>query len=444
MQEKVSYSIENPKIDPARKKLPDGSPDDNDRADIGPTKIAFQEWEDANITPPNLEEMRKYRLDRIRAELKTRAIPAILLTNPMNIRYAIDAPSLQIWTMRNMARALFIPVEGKVILFDYQNTEFLTEHLHLVDEVRTMIGFYFFAAGKLYAEKANEFSQEIKQLLQKVDEKNLNLAIDRMEICGINALKKCGINIKHGQLVMEMARLVKDKNEIQAMHCGMKSCQIAINEMRKKMKPEISENDMWSILHAENIRRGGEWIETRTMASGPRTNPWFHECGHRIIKEGDIVAFDTDLVGPYGYCIDISRTWICGERKPTPEQRKLYRIAYDHIQENMEMLKPGVSFYDLTYKGHQLPQEYRKLQYVVKYHGVGLCDEYPAILYPEEISEGAYFDDAVLLEGMALTVEAYVGEVGGREGVKLEEQVLITKNGFQIFGDCPYEKEMLV
>ena len=42
--------------------------------------------------------------------------------------------------------------------------------------------------------------------------------------------------------------------------------------------------------HAENIKRGGEWIETRLLASGPRTNPWFQECGPRLVQNNEIVA----------------------------------------------------------------------------------------------------------------------------------------------------------
>ena len=72
----------------------------------------------------------------------------------------------------------------------------------------------------------------------------------------------------------------------------------------------MTENDVWAELHAGNIRRGGEWIETRILASGPRTNPWFQECGPRVMDAGDMLAFDTDLVSTYGYCCDISRSWI--------------------------------------------------------------------------------------------------------------------------------------
>jgi len=151
--------------------------------------------------------------------------------------------------------------------------------------------------------------------------------------------------------------------------------------MRQQMKPGVSEQRLWSYLHAENIARGGEWIETRLMASGPRCNPWFQECSSRIIENGDFVAFDTDLIGTYGICVDISRTWLCGDLPPTAEQQEIYSMAYEQIQRNMDWLKPGLTFKELSFDSFQYdPNEFRT--YSCLYHGVGLCDEYPCIYFP--------------------------------------------------------------
>ena len=73
------------------------------------------------------------------------------------------------------------------------------------------------------------------------------------------------------------------------------------------LEPGITENKLWSILHQTNIEMGGEWIETRLLTSGQRTNPWFQECSNRVIQKGDLVSFDTDLIGPNGYCSDTRR-----------------------------------------------------------------------------------------------------------------------------------------
>ncbi len=60
----------------------------------------------------------------------------------------------------------------------------------------------------------------------------------------------------------------------------------------------------------------------------------------------------------------------------------------------------------------------------------------------QKISEGHGYD-GVLEPGMALCVEAYVGAVGGKEGVKLEDQVIITEDGFENLTNYPFEKELL-
>ena len=208
------------------------------------------------------------------------------------------------------------------------------------------------------------------------------------------------------------------------------------------IRPGISELDLWSHLHAENIRRGGEWIETRIMSSGPRTNPWYQECSARVLREGELLALDTDLIGPYGMCADMSRTWFVGDGKPNDEQRRLFSIAHDHIMTNMEMLKPGVSFAELTKKSDRLPDEFRPQRYGILMHGVGLCDEFPGIYYPEDFNEGVV-EGFVLKPGMMLCVEAYIGEVGGHEGVKLEEQVIVTETGAELMSSYPFELDWL-
>jgi Xaa-Pro aminopeptidase len=254
-------------------------------------------------------------------------------------------------------------------------------------------------------------------------------------------LEQLGLELFNGEEVMELARVIKSDEEIAAMRCAIATCEVAMRVMQDKLEPGITEQRLWSYLHAENIARGGEWIETRLLTSGPRTNPWMQECSSRVIEEGDIVAFDTDLIGPYGYCSDISRTWLCGGVKPTDEQRALYRMAREQILFNQSLLKAGVSFGELVERGFTLPENCKPNRYSIMYHGIGLCDEYPAIYYPEDHAKGGY--DGVLEENMVVCVESYIGQVGGREGVKLEEQVLITREGCVALSSYPYEDVFL-
>ena len=71
-----------------------------------------------------------------------------------------------------------------------------------------------------------------------------------------------------------------------------------------------------------------------------------------------------------------------------------------------------------------------------------MCDEWPAILYRDQWDEkGGY--DGIIEPGMTLCVESYTGALGGAEGVKLEEQVLITEDGVQRLSSFPYEDALL-
>ncbi|KAG1650293.1 Dimethlysulfonioproprionate lyase DddP [Nymphon striatum] len=186
------------------------------------------------------------------------------------------------------------------------------------------------------------------------------------------ALDEAGFMIEEGEELMEKARSIKSPDEILAMKCAVHACEKAVEEMHEITKPGLSENEIWAHLHAGNIKRGGEWIETRLLTSGPRTNPWFQECGPRVLQNNEILSFDTDLVGNYGFCADISRSWWIGDHKPPQKMVDAYRHAFDHINENMQILKPGLSFKDMTHQGHHLDDKFQKLKYGCKYHGIGL------------------------------------------------------------------------
>ena len=282
------------------------TPDDNDRVEIGPTVLAFAEWQSAGITPPDIPALRAYRLSRLQEQIRKHDCAGLLLFDPLNIRYATDCTNMQLWIAHNPARAVFVPPEGKMILWDFHNCEHLSGHLPLIGELRGGASFFYFETGDQTAKAAKGFAKQIIDVMAKHAGANKRLAVDRIEHVGYAALCDLGVTVLEGQVLTEHARSIKNDNELNAMRCAIHACEASIDEMRAVMRPGLSENELRSSLHAGNIKRGGEWIETRILASGPRTNPWFQECGPRLMQAGDLMAFDTDLVGTYGYCCDIS------------------------------------------------------------------------------------------------------------------------------------------
>ncbi len=390
--------------------------------------------------PVDLDVVRRYRLERIQQQLRRLDYAGILLFDQINTRYACDATNMQVWCSHYETRCVFIATDGPLILFDYGEYPHLAEGISTIDEYRLNSSFYYFTAGGRSREKADTFAHTIADLVRSHGGGNTRLAIDRLSYTGCEPLLKQGVSIHDGLEVMELARSIKSAEELVLMQKAIDVCEIGIASMREALEPGITENALWAKLHEANISLGGEWIETRLLSSGPRTFPWFRECSMRVIEKGDIVSFDTDLIGPYGYCADMSRSWVCGDR-PTDEQRRIYAHAYEQIQHNVAMLKPGMTFHEASRAGWKIPAEFSKSKYSSLIHGVGLADEYPNIKHVDKLEQGGY--EGVIEENMTLCVESYIGSEQSGEGVKLEEQVLVTRDGAKLMTSYPMEMDWL-
>ena len=435
------------KIDPTRGAVTgDNTPNDMNRVEIGPTQLAFSEWAAAGLDLPNLQEMRRYRHKRLVAGVTQRDYGALIVFDPLNIRYASDSTNMQLWNTHNPFRALIVCADGYMVMWDYKNSPFLSEFNPLVRERRSGADFFYFDRGDMAHVAAEKFTQEVRDLVQEHGGGNMRIAVDKIMMVGLRALESAGFEVHEGEELTEKARAIKGPDEIKAMRCASHACETAVALMEQAAREGVpqgnmSEDDIWAVLHAENIRRGGEWIETRLLASGPRTNPWFQECGPRVVQNNEIVAFDTDLVGSYGICVDISRTWWIGDRPPRPDMISAMQHAHEHIMHNMQMLAPGVSMRAITENCHALAPQYQKQKYGCLMHGVGLCDEWPLIAYPEKLVDGAF--EYTLEPGMVLCVEALVSPENGDFSIKLEDQVLVTQTGFENLSRYPFDPRLM-
>jgi Xaa-Pro aminopeptidase len=403
---------------------------------LGPGEPVLSEWAAAGLRPPDLNAIRLYRLERVRQTLREMDYAGIVLYDPINIRYATDSTNMQLWVAHNPTRYALILADGPVVVWDYMTSEHLSAHLDLVDEMHSAVQWMYQFAGVETDRNVKRWASQLNDYVDRYGGGNRRLAIDRANPVAILAMDRLGVELRNGEEVMENARGIKSAEEIVAMRCAIQACETAMDKMYEAMEPGMTENEVWSVLHAENIIRFGEWIETRLLSSGPRTNPWFQESSSRVIEAGDIVAFDTDLIGAYGYCVDVSRTWIAGGVKPNSAQYDAWHRAVEQIQHNTDLLRPGVTLKELTFKALSSdPAEY--LRYSVQFHGVGLADEWPSVFFPDSWEETGF--DGTLEPGHVICVESYVGKKGEREGVKLEEQVLITNDGHETLSTYPLE-----
>ena len=381
----------------------------------------------------DFDKLRSYRLDRVKKELEKNNLEACILFDPVNVRYALDSVNMSVYNMHNLTRYCFIPVNGPTILYEYFNCEKLSEHLNLIDELRPVITWDYFSNGDQSEQQLKKWVNEVKDLSNSYF-KSKKIAIDVLNGPAVSALNKENIQVVDAKLILEQARVIKSNDEIKCMRSAIDVAEMGIVKMKEQLKPGMTENELWSILHQTNIENYGEWIECRLLASGERTNPWMQECSNKIIQDKEIVSFDTDMVGPYGYCADISRAFVVGN-KFNDDQKKLYSMAVEQIDYNSNLIKPGLSFKEFIEKSWNLPDDYYGNRYSCMVHGIGLCDEWPFIRYPTDGGQ----KEGCFEKNMTITVESYIGKVGGKEGVKLEQQYLIGENGLELMSHHPLE-----
>ena len=376
----------------------------------------------------------EYALARIRASLRRHDIAAALLFDPVNVRYASGTSTMPVWTMHSIDRYLLVPAEGEPVLWEYASAppELVSPYPRL--ETRTATSWAVFGAGEQAGSRAALFATDVAAVLRDRGISGDRIGVDRLDAYGFLALQAAGVHLVPAQLAVEHARAVKGSQEIELIRRSLRVCDAAVAGLLESLRPGMTENEAWGELLGRAFALGAEFGECRLLSSGPRTNPWFREASDRPMERGDLLAFDTDLIGPAGYLADLSRTYLVGSTKPSARQRRLYADAQTFLADIIAELKPGAAFDEVGERlSRRLPAAYHAERYPFIAHGSGLGDEYPVIAFQDHHA-------GEIEDGMVFSVEAYVGVEGDDEGLKLEEQVLVTSAGVEILSHAPHDE----
>jgi Xaa-Pro aminopeptidase len=395
---------------------------------------------DTEPSSVDTEKLRRERLERLRAMLREKQYAAVILFDPNNQRYATGSRNMFGYFLRNSTRYIFVPAEGPIVLFEYPQSAHVSMCLETIQEARNSKIVWSSVAGR-DADTARPFADEIADLVREHGRGLKKVGLDRCTHVLALALERAGCEVTDCQQELLHVRRLKTDEEIACMKLSMAASEFAVAAVREAVKPGVSEQELFAILYGEVIRNGGEFIETRLLTSGPRTNPWFKETSGRRVRPGELVALDTDVIGCFGYYSDFSRTFHCGPGRPGAYQKMLYGLAYEQIRHNIDLIRPGLSYRDVSNKAWKIPTAYVERRYTSVMHGVGLHGETPFIAHAQDYA--AYGAEGILEPGMVVSVESYIGEVGGAEGVKLEEEVLITATGHEVISRFPYEDALL-
>jgi Xaa-Pro aminopeptidase len=385
----------------------------------------------------DLAGLRRDRLRRVRRALTDAGADAGLLFDPIQMRYATGFRAYTTFQMHIPSNYLLVMVDGPVLMFAVEQVAPLATALETIDDVRDPVPVTPFGAGGRLEANIGRLARMVSDVLGPGRRR---LATGRCHVALPAALERCGLTVVDADLPLERARSVKLADEVRCMNIAIGVAETALNRLRDAVEPGAAEHDLTSILHGVNAQHGGERIETRLLSSGDRINPWERESSGRRLRPGDLVAVDTDMVGPLGYCADVSRTFHCGPGRPTDAQRALYAEAVEEVTHNAGLLEPGLPFAELTAQLWKRPDRFRDRRYDMAVHGIGMSDEWPCIFQAEDV-HACY--DGVIEAGMVLAVESYVGELGAPDGVKLEEMILVTDQGTRQLTRFPYEEDLL-
>jgi Xaa-Pro aminopeptidase len=371
-------------------------------------------------------------VERTRTALRRHGLAAALLFDAYNIRYVTGTSIMPIWALHTLDRYVLVPAEGPALLWESPSARALLP-IERRSSVRQAKSWSVFDVGERSPVTAAAFAAEIADVLRQLGLDGEPLGVDRLDTYGFLALQQAGMTLAPAQLAMEEARSIKSVDEITLIRRSVAVCDAAVTHMHEVLRPGMTENEAWATFTGHAFANGSEYVECRLLSSGPRTNPWFQEATDRRIEAGDIVSFDTDLIGPAGYLADLSRAYLVGTDKPSAQQRRLYYDAQAFLNEIMAAIRPGAAFDELGEQlASRLPPEYRAQRYPFIAHSSGLCDEYPTIVFSDHHA-------GQVEPGMVFSVEAYVGVPGEQEGMKLEEQVLVTAEGVELVSHAPHD-----
>jgi len=389
----------------------------------------------------DLVAVRTYRQGRVRAQMANYGIDAVILSDPVNIRYATGTRNMQVFSTRNAPARYLLLTAARAILFEFTGCLHLASGFETIDDVRPARTASFVAAGPDIAARERAWATDMADLIRDLRGAGATVGLERFNAGAALALRDQGFRIVDAQEPVEMARAIKSTEELKCISVSLRATEPAVTRLRAAIRPGLTETALWSVLHQSVIEQNGDYVETRLLNAGQRTNPWFQETTDNVIGANDLIALDTDVVGCHGYYADFSRTFHAGPDKPTPTQRTLYKTAYEQLHHNMDILRPGMTFRDYADAAWDIPEQYWANRYYLSAHGCGMTGEYPYLYHRGDFPDAGY--DGVIEPGMTLCVESYIGAEGGQEGVKLEQQVLITETGTESLSRFPFEDALL-
>ncbi|HUT28861.1 MAG TPA: aminopeptidase P family protein [Sedimentisphaerales bacterium] len=344
------------------------------------------------------KEVLKRRIATARRHLNDKKIHCLILTKPANVTYLTGFSGEDSWAV------------------------ITRRTLHLLTDSR----YTEQAEGECRGCKIIQRDGPIAAATAKLTEKFKSVRTVHVEasasLSDFEALKKrVKVRLKPAAQVIEAVRLNKDSSEISAIRSAARIANRALGRVLRCIKPGITESELAGALDFEIHKLGARNSFETIVAFGPNASRPHHQPGRRKLKNNDSILID--FGARYnGYCSDLTRCFAVG--RPSAYYKKVYEAVRQAQAAAIEMVSPGVDVLQVDQAARSVIRNAGLPVYGHGTgHGLGL-----------EIHEGPVVSKegkGKLKAGMVLTIEPGV-YIPGRLGVRIEDDILVTENGFKI------------
>lgn len=231
--------------------------------------------------------------------------------------------------------------------------------------------------------------------------------------------------------IIASLRMQKDSTEVSAMRKAVEIAQNALNATLPMIKPGLTEEAIASELVSQLLRHGssGEMPFVPIVSGGPNSANPHASPSDREIRKGDLLVIDWGAAWS-GYFSDLTRTFAIGE--VDSEYRRIHEIVQQANAAGRAAGKPGLpaSVVDVAARNAIDSAGYGEFFTHRTGHGLGMEGHEPPYMRGD--------NQLILREGMTYTVEPGI-YLPGRNGVRIEDDMVITENGAESLSDMPRE-----
>jgi Xaa-Pro dipeptidase len=367
--------------------------------------------------------MTQSRLDKLNASLQASELDAVIL-NP--------GPTLTYLTGLH-----FHLMERPVVLLFAQDQDpaLVLPELELQKVASLPYKLQVFA----YPEKPSEWDNAFRSAIQALDLDGKRIGVEPRQLrlleYGFMKINAPKADYPDGSETLSALRLRKDQGEVEAMRKAVRIAQSALEATIPSIKIGMTEKELSSELVVQLLRHGSEpeIPFSPIVSGGPNSANPHASPTERKLQAGDLLVIDFGATHA-GYISDLTRTFAVGEVED--EYQKIHKIVQEANAAGRAAAKPGARCADVDIAARDVIEKAGYGEYFTHRtgHGIGMEG------HEEPYMRGD--NEQILETGMAFTVEPGI-YLPGRNGVRIEDNVVITDTGADVLSDLPREIRMV-